>query len=133
MKIKTLLPLTLVLLAGVGTANATCKQADVKGTWITYQSAFITPPGEEHVGQCNLIVNKAGNVIEGSYCQFINRSPELPTQGFITINKDCSASINLTLGNLDGQVQFSKNKQTFSGRFSAQGGAVSGTTNGVKQ
>jgi len=135
MKIKTLLPFTWVLLAGIGTANATCKQVDAKGTWITYQAAFVTLLGEQHVGQCKLVVDKTGNVLDpGSVCEFVTfETGPIPTSGNITVNKDCSADINLTLGNLIGQVQIAKNKQTFTGRFSAQGGEVSGTTNGVKQ
>lgn len=135
MKIETLLPLTLILLAGIGTANATCKQVDAKGTWITYQAAFITAPDGQHVGQCNLVVDKNGSVNQsGSWCEFVTfNTPKIPTDGKITVNKDCSADIALGLGNLVGQVQLAKNKQTFSGRFSAQGGAVSGTTSGVKQ
>ena len=135
MKIKTLLPLTLVLLAGVGTANASCKQADAKGTWITYQAAFITAPNGQHVGQCNLVVDKGGYVDQtGSYCEFVTfNTPKIPTGGTITVNKDCSATILLELGAFMGQVQLAKNKQTFSGRFSAQDGAVSGTTSGVKR
>ena len=125
---------TLALLANTELANAACVQADAKGIWTTYQAAFITPPGEQHVGQCNLVVDKAGNVILGSYCEFVTfNTPQFPTDGKISVNKDCSASINLSVGNLVGQIKLAKNKQTFSGRFSAQGGQVSGTTNGVKQ
>ena len=133
MKIKTLLLITLALLAGTEIANASCKQIDAKGTWITYQAAFVTNPGDQHVGQCKLVVDKTGHVGEGSYCEFINLSPQLPTEGQITVNKDCSASIEGNLGEMHGQVQIAKNKQTYSGRFSAQGGDVSGITNAVKQ
>jgi hypothetical protein len=133
-KSKALLFLTLALLGGTEIANAACVQADAKGTWTTYQAAFITPPGEQHVGQCNLVVDKAGNVISGSYCEFITfNTPQFPTEGKFSVNKDCSASINLSVGNLVGQIKIAKNKQTYTGRFAAQGGKVSGTTNGVKQ
>ena len=132
---KRLLASTLIFLSGSGFAHASCNQADAKGTWITYQAAFITAPDGEHVGQCKLVVDKKGYVDQSSsFCEFVTfNTPQIPTDGKITINKDCSANISLGLGNLVGQVQFAKNKQTFSGRFSAQGGAVSGTTNGVKQ
>jgi hypothetical protein len=132
---KHLLSITLVLIFGTELAHATCKQVDAKGTWITYQAAFVTLLGEQHVGQCKLVVDKAGIVLDpGSVCEFVTfETGPIPTSGSITVNKDCSADINLTLGNLSGQVQLAKNKQTFTGRFSAQGGEVSGTTNGVKQ
>lgn len=130
-----LLPITLAMLVGTGFAHANCKQVDAKGTWVTYQAAFITAPNGQHVGQCNLVVDKSGYVDQGSsYCEFVTfNTPQIPTDGKITVNKDCSADIALGLGNLVGQVQLAKNKQTFSGRFSAQGGAVSGTTSGVKR
>jgi hypothetical protein len=132
---KHLLSITLVLIFGTELAHATCKQVDAKGTWMTYQAAFITPPGGQHVGQCVLAVDKNGYINQASsFCNFVtfNTGP-IPTDGQITVNKDCTADITLGLGNLYGQVQLSKNKQTFSGRFSAQGGEVSGTTNGVKR
>lgn len=134
MKLRTIIFSATVLLSGIEISNAACIQADAKGTWTTYQAAFITPPGEQHVGQCNLVVDKKGNVIQGSYCEFVTfNTPQIPTDGKISVNKDCSATINLGLGNLVGQIKLEKNKQAYSGRFSAQGGQVSGTTNGVKQ
>jgi hypothetical protein len=49
----------------------------------------------------------------------------------MTVNKDCSADINLELGSFVGQVQITTNKNAFSGRFETE--TVSGITNGVKQ
>ena len=134
MKLRTIIFSTAALFAGTEITNAACVQSDAKGIWTTYQAAFITPPGEQHVGQCNLVVDKKGVVGQGSYCEFVTfNTPQIPTDGKINVNKDCSATINLGLGNLVAQIKLEKNKQTYSGRFSAQGGQVSGTTNGIKQ
>ena len=131
MSIKLSLAVTLALAAGA--AHASCKQADARGTWITYQSAFIAK--DPHVGQCKLIVDKAGNVSDqGSYCEFVTfNTPQIPTDGSIKVNRDCSAVVNLGVGGFVGQVQIEKSKQSFIGRFTAQGGAVSGTTTATKQ
>lgn len=133
MNMNTRLTVAALALAFVGNVDAACKQQDAKGTWITYQAAFLAEG--PHVGQCKLIVDKAGNVTDqGSYCEFITfNTPQLPTDGTFKVNKDCSAEISLSVGNLSGQVQLTKNKQMYAGRFSAQGGTVSGTTTGVKQ
>lgn len=128
----------VILIAGITmaqAAEASCRQADAKGTWITYQAAFVTASGQQHVGQCQLTVDAGGGVnSSNSFCQFVTFStPNIPTGGVISINKDCSAIINLDLGNFAGQVQLTKTKDSFTGRFSAQGGAVSGVTNGAKK
>ena len=119
-----------------GNTYASCKQSDAKGTWVTYQSAFIaTGP---HVGQCKLVVDKTGAIYEDdrSFCEFVtfNTGP-IPTGGTFLVKKDCSAEIKLDLGQFNGQVQIAKGKDIYAGRFSAtsQEGAVSGTTTGVKQ
>ena len=116
-------------------AHAACRQADAKGTWITYQAAFVTAAGGQHVGQCQLTVDSSGGVNpSNSFCQFVTFStPNIPTGGVISVNSDCSAIINLDLGNFNGQVQLTKTKDSFTGRFSAQGGTVSGVTNGAKK
>jgi hypothetical protein len=113
-------------------AHAACKQADLKGTWITSQAAVLAE--EPHAGQCTLEVDKTGNVLEGSYCSFypVHESP-LPTTGVIEVAKDCSALIKLSLGDWEGSVQVSKNKQVWAGRFKAQGDTVYGTTTAIKQ
>ncbi len=130
---KTVSAIALALLF-TGQAHAACKQKDAKGTWITYQAAFLA--AGPHVGQCKLVVDKDGNVSEadGSYCEFVTfNTPQFPTDGTFKVNKDCSVDINLSVGSLIGQVQMTKDKQLYAGRFSAQGGTVSGTTTGVKQ
>lgn len=132
---KTIAFAALALLAA-GQAQAQCKQADAKGTWITYQAAFIAGGGAEpHVGQCKLVVDKAGSIDnQASFCEFVTfNTPKFPTDGSISVNKDCSATIKLGLGDFNGQVQLTRDKLLFSGRFSAQGGTVSGTTTAVKQ
>ena len=89
-----------------GNTYASCKQSDAKGTWVTYQSAFIA--AGPHVGQCKLVVDKAGNVLEdqGSACEFVTfQTPAFPTGGTIKVNKDCSAEIKLDLGKFNAQVQ----------------------------
>ncbi|MFZ4654569.1 MAG: hypothetical protein ACOYLM_09360 [Methylococcaceae bacterium] len=125
----------LTTLALSGQAQAICRQADAKGTWITYQSAYITAPNGQHVGQCKLMVNATGIVDPiNSTCKFVTfNTPDLLTSGSIKVNKDCSADVHLDLGPFDGQIQIAKDKNTYSGRFVAQNGAVAGTTNGVKQ
>ena len=132
---STVTAVALILLC-MGQAQAACKQSDARGTWITYQSAFIA--SGPHVGQCKLVVDRAGNILEdqGSACEFVTfQTPKFPTSGTIKVNRDCSADINLTLGQFKGQVQIAKGKDLYAGRFSAtsQEGAVSGTTTGVKQ
>ncbi len=116
-------------------AQAACRQADAKGTWITYQAAYVTAAGQQHVGQCQLTVDATGAVnSSNSFCQFVTFStPNIPTGGVVSVNSDCSAIINLDLGNFAGQVQFTKTKDSFTGRFVAQNGAVSGVTNGAKK
>ncbi|MEN9682205.1 MAG: hypothetical protein RLZZ627_2098 [Pseudomonadota bacterium] len=132
--------LPVILIAGMTLAQgaqAICRQADAQGTWDTYQSAFINKNGDPHVGQCLLKADKYGAVdIASSSCKFIFTgftTANFQTGGIITVNKDCSATINLDLGNFAGQVQLTKTKDSFSGRFTAQDGAVLGTTNGVKR
>ncbi len=116
-------------------AQAVCRQADAKGTWITYQAAFVTAAGGQHVGQCQLVVDAKGGVNpSSSFCQFVTFStPNIPTGGVFSVNSDCSAIINLDLGNYAGQVQLTKTKDSFTGRFVTQGGTVSGVTNGAKK
>ena len=113
-------------------AHAACNQPDLKGTWITTQAAVRAE--EPHSGQCKLVVDKTGNILEGSYCSFYPMAPiELATTGLIKVAKDCSALIKLSLGDWEGSVQVSKNKQVWAGRFKAQGDTVYGTTTAIKQ
>ncbi|MEN9757702.1 MAG: hypothetical protein RL755_1889 [Pseudomonadota bacterium] len=130
--------ITFAILAfSIQQASAACKQTDAKGTWITYQAAFVTPFSDKdsHVGQCKLVVDAQGVVNSApnaSVCEFITfQTEQMPTGGKITVNKDCSADINLDLGSFVGQVQITNNKNAFSGRFETE--TVSGITNGVKQ
>ena len=117
-------------------AHAVCTQKDATGTWITYQAAFVAAKqSDEHVGECTLTIDKSGN-IDGtvSTCQFVTfNTPNLPTGGTVSVNKDCSLKINLTLGGMVGSAQMAKTKSTWSGRFVAQNGAISGVTNAVKK
>ena len=112
-------------------AHAACKTAELKGTWITTQAAVKAD--EPHSGQCKLMVDKSGNVLEGSNCSFYPGPTALPTTGLIQVDKDCSALIKLSLGDWEGSVQVSKNKQVWAGRFKAQGATVYGTTTAIKQ
>jgi ethanolamine utilization microcompartment shell protein EutS len=132
---KSLPVILLAAMTLIQGAHAACRQADAKGTWITYQAAYITAPGGEHVGQCQLTVDATGGVNpSNSFCQFVTfNTPNIPTGGVISVNSDCSAIINLDLGNFAGQVQLTKTKDSFTGRFVAQGGTVSGVTNGAKK
>ncbi len=127
--------ITFAILAfSIQQVSAACKQADAKGTWITYQAAFVTPFSDKdsHVGQCKLVVDATGVVNPASFCEFVTfQTDQMPTGGKITVNKDCSADINLDLGSFVGQVQITNNKNAFSGRFETE--TVSGITNGVKQ
>jgi hypothetical protein len=124
-----------ILVLSIQQASAACKQTDAKGTWVTYQAAFVTPFGEKdsHVGQCKLVVDAKGIVNPASsVCEFVTfQTEQMPTGGTMTVNKDCSADINLELGSFVGQVQITTNKNAFSGRFETE--TVSGITNGVKQ
>lgn len=118
------------------TVNAACKQIDAKGTWITYQSAFVTDDtNAPHVAQCQLVVDAKGNLnATTSNCDFVTfKSGKIPTGGTFKVNSDCSADINLVLGGFVGQVQIAKDKHTYTGRFETQEGAVSGITNAVKK
>jgi len=126
----------LLALASTQAAHATCYQVDAAGTWITYQSAFITADNTPHVGQCKLVVGVTGNIAQDkSTCKFVTfNTPDLPTGGTIKVKADCSADINLTLGDWQGQVQLEPAlKTSYTGRFSAQGGNVSGTTSAIKR
>lgn len=117
-------------------ANAACMPKDAAGTWVTYQGAFVAAKqADEHVGECTLTIDKSGNVDASvSTCQFVTfNTPNLPTGGTVSVSKDCSLKISLTLGGLVGSAQMSKSKNTWSGRFVAQNGAISGTTNAVKK
>lgn len=117
-----------------GNAYASCKQSDAKGNWTTYQAAVRTPaPAEPHAGECQLSVDKSGNMLDGSFCSFFPLAPfAIPTNGKITVAKDCSATVNLTLGEFQGTVQISKNKQMYAGRWTNKEG-IYGTTTGVKK
>lgn len=129
------LPLVALMGLGlVGTAQAACTQANAKGTWMTYQSAFVAPTGQEHVGQCKLVVDKMGSVDgSGSYCNFTPPgTPNLPTGGTVTVTKECGVTIALELGNFSGNGYMTSAKNAWIGSFSAQDGAVSGVTNAVK-
>jgi hypothetical protein len=128
--------ITFALLAlSIQQATAACKQTDVKGTWIAYQAAFVTPfsNNDSHVGQCKLIVDAKGTINPASsVCEFVTfQTEQMPTGGTLIVNKDCSANINLDLGSLVGQVQITNNKNAYSGRFETE--TVSGITNAVKQ
>mgnify|MGYP006266698879 FL=1 len=127
--------ITFAILAfSIQQVSAACKQADAKGTWITYQAAFVTPFSDKdsHVGQCKLVVDATGVVNSASFCEFVTfQTEQMSTGGKITVNKDCSADINLDLGSFVGQVQITNNKNAYSGRFETE--TVSGITNGVKQ
>ena len=139
--------LSLVALVGlslVGTAEAACTQASAKGTWMTYQAAFVgTPDGAQHVGQCKLVLDKMGIVQEFgkdeivlSSCTFyldtVTAGP-FSTSGQVTVNKDCSVTIGLTLGDFVGQAYMTTSKNAWTGRFSVQDNdGISGVTNAVK-
>ena len=62
--------ITFAILAfSIQQASAACTQADAKGTWITYQAAFVTSDSHDnHVGQCKLVVDAKGNVNSGIEC-----------------------------------------------------------------
>ncbi|HCT98864.1 MAG TPA: hypothetical protein DF614_01940 [Methylococcaceae bacterium] len=131
---KKIIVLTLLALS-IQQASAACKQTDARGTWVTYQTAFVTPFGEKdsHVGQCKLVVDAKGVVNSASsVCEFVTfQTEKMPTGGTFTVNADCSADINLELGGFVGQVQLTTTKNAYIGRFETE--TVSGTTNGVKQ
>jgi hypothetical protein len=112
---------------------AACKQIDAKGTWITYQAAFVTAFNDPHIGQCKLVVDKLGSVdAASSSCKFVTFNTEnMSTGGTFKVNADCSADINLELGSFVGQVQIAKDKSTYTGRFETD--TISGITNAVKQ
>jgi|GEM_PF-1944241 hypothetical protein len=123
-------------LASAQAAQAACYQVEATGTWITYQAAFLTADNTPHVGQCKLIVGTTGNIDKDkSSCKFVTfNTPDLPTGGTFKVKSDCSADINLTLGEWQGQVQLEPAlKNSYSGRFSAQGGNISGTTSAIKR
>lgn len=121
----------VVSVLAAGNTFASCKQSDAKGNWTTYQAAVRAP--EPHAGECKLSVDKSGNVLDGSFCSFFPLAPvAIPTNGKITVAKDCSATVNLTLGEFAGTVQISKNKQIYAGRWTNKEG-IYGTTTGVKQ
>lgn len=126
----------LLALASTQAAHATCYQVDAAGTWITYQAAFITADNTPHVGQCKLVVGVTGNIAQDkSTCKFVTfNTPDFPTGGTFKVKSDCSADINLTLAGWQGQVQLEPAlKTSYAGRFSAQEGKVSGTTNAIKR
>lgn len=131
---KKSLSAAALALALVGNIHASCKQSDAKGAWITYQAAVRA--NEPHVGQCQLIVDKAGNITEGaggSFCSFFPPAPfAIPTGGKIVVNNDCSAVLNLTLGEVVGNLQITKDKQMYAGRWVNKEG-IYGTTTGVKR
>lgn len=129
---KKILALTLLTVISNQTFAA-CKQVDAKGTWITYQAAFVTKFNDPHVGQCKLNVDAKGVINSASSsCQFVTFDAEqMPTNGTFKVNADCSADINLELGSFVGQVQIAKDKSTYSGRFETD--TISGITNAVKQ
>ena len=126
-----------ILVLSIQQASATCKQIDAKGTWVTYQAAFVTypfgEPKDSHIGQCKLVVDVNGNVNPlSSACEFVTfHTDKIPTGGKFTVNKDCSANISLELGSFVGQVQITNTKNAYSGRFETE--TVSGITNAVKQ
>ncbi|MGB4497458.1 MAG: hypothetical protein WBI40_02065 [Methylococcaceae bacterium] len=126
--------ITLAFLTVISTQSfAACKQTDAKGTWITYQAAFVTTFNDQHIGQCKIVVDKLGSVdAASSSCQFVTFNQEqIPTGGTFKVNTDCSADINLELGSFVGQVQIAKDKSTYTGRFETD--TISGITNAVKQ
>ena len=55
--------------------------------------------------------------------------------GNFIVNAQCDADITIGLGNFVGQVQIVKDKNSYTGRFTASpdSGAVAGITNGVKK
>ena len=132
---KKLTASLLLAWASTQAAYATCYQNDAAGTWITYQAAFVAKDGA-HVGQCKLVVGTTGNIAQDkSSCKFVTfNTPDLPTGGTFKVKSDCSADINLTLGDWQGQVQLEPAlKTSYTGRFSAQNGDVSGTTSAIKR
>mgnify|MGYP006277789803 CR=1 FL=1 len=131
MKLKLTAIMTFTIISNQ--AFAACSQLDAKGTWIAYQSAFVSALGEQHVGQCKLVVDTKGLInASTSYCEFITfHTDRIPTNGTFKVKSDCSADINLELGSFVGQVQIEKNKYAYLGRFETS--TVSGTTMAVKQ
>lgn len=130
---KKIIAFALLTLSFQG-VYAACKTTDAKGTWITYQAAFIVPSplDQSHIGQCKLVVDSKGVISPAtSYCEFISLSGQIPTDGTFKVNSDCSADINLGLGTFVGQVQLTPAKTSYSGRFQTE--TVSGITNAVKQ
>ena len=113
MKIK-LIAITLLTIIS-SQATAVCTQIDAKGTWIAYQSAFVSALGESHVGQCKLVVDSKGIITsKTSACEFVTfHTEKIPTNGTFMVKSDCSADINLELGTFVGQVQLAKDKYTY--------------------
>ena len=137
LRMKTTLSVALGLFfLNVNAHAANCSQKDAAGVWKTYQAAFVAPKqSDEHVGECTLYVSRAG-AIDGtkSACQFVTfNTGYIPTSGSVTVAGDCSVTVSLGLGNMTANVQMAKDKATWSGRFVAQNGTVSGTTNAVKK
>ena len=124
------------LIHSLPTHAANCSQKDASGAWKTYQAAFVTAKqSEEHVGECNLIVDRSG-AIDGnkSACQFVTfNTGYIPTGGSVNVAGDCSVTVNLTLGGMVVNAQMARDKATWSGRFVAQNGMVSGITNAIKK
>ena len=53
-----------ILVLSIQQASAACKQADAKGTWIAYQSAFVTPFGDKERTSCP----DNGSHTSGNHC-----------------------------------------------------------------
>lgn len=109
-----------------------CTQANLNGTYITYQAAINH---HFHTGKCEITI--ASGLLTG-HCAF-DPSAENPTNyngpvnGTATMNSNCSAVMSMDFGPVqsDFDVQFTPDKQSFIGKFGNNFG-VEGTTSGTR-
>lgn len=134
MKKILLVASTLLLSTQVQAAPPSpCTQANLIGTYITYQAAINH---HFHTGKCEIAIISGGTLT--GHCAF-DPSAENPTNyngpvtGTATMNNNCSAVMSMDFGPVqsDFDVQFTPDKQSFIGKFINNFG-VEGTTSGTR-
>jgi hypothetical protein len=127
---RKIIAISMFTLLFCAQAYAGCKESDLKGDWIMFQAALNDP----HTGRCEVSI--VGSMANG-HCDLSNGA-SFDAHGPANVNEDCGGKIQLNFNvgprevSSDFEVQLTKNKQAFAGRWDNSFGIV-GTTNGVKR
>lgn len=105
-------------------SHAACKATDFDGTWIMYQANLTA----KHTGRC--VITAAAGTAAGN-CKLSN-GMSVDVTGPYTVRAGCAVALkqNFTGGSMSFNLQLTRNKEAFAGRWNNTFGDV-GTTSGV--